>query len=123
MELGLALALLAVFFGVFVPVLAGITRERRLAAQEQVALQHAANLLDELSQQPADELARSAAVERPTPPELLKQLPGVEQTIQTALEETADAVRITVSVRWQTGKDTWSRPMVLSAWAPAGDVP
>jgi len=125
-ELVLALGLLAVFCGVFVPVLAAITRERRIAAQEQAAIQHAANVLEDLTRRPFSTLAATPNLDVDVPEHVRQMLPGVEQTVTaTRTGEDRPAVHVAISLRWQSTGDTRSRPVTLSAWVHdrKGDTP
>jgi prepilin-type N-terminal cleavage/methylation domain-containing protein len=125
-ELMLALGLLAVFCGIFVPLLAAITRERRIAAQEQAALQHAANVLEEITRRPLAELSATPNPAVEVPAYIHHMLPGVEQTVTAApAEDSAPAVRVTVNLHWQSTGGTRSRVVTLSAWVHdrKGDAP
>jgi type II secretory pathway pseudopilin PulG len=125
-ELVLALSLLAVFCTVFVPVLAAITRERKAVAQEQAALQHVANVLEDLTQRSYRELTSGPLDVANMPDHLRSLLTDAEQSL--AVDTVADnppVVRLTVSLRWRQSAQVWSRPVTLSAWvsAPAGGQP
>jgi len=116
-ELMLALGLLAVFCGVFVPVLCAITRERRAVAQEQAALQHAANVLEDLTRRSPAELAADSQIVLEIPKHVRDMLPGVEQSIHTAKSpDDPQTVEVAVSLRWPTSRETWSRTVRLAAW-------
>uniref|UniRef100_A0A7C4QPN4 Type II secretion system protein n=1 Tax=Schlesneria paludicola TaxID=360056 RepID=A0A7C4QPN4_9PLAN len=125
-ELVLALGLLMVFCAVFVPVLAAITRERRAAAQEQAALQHVANVLEDLTQRGYHELASGPPDVADLPAPVRSLLTEAEQAL--AIDTVADnppVLRLTVSLRWRQPGNMWTRPVTLSAWvsAPAGGQP
>jgi len=117
-ELVLALGLLVVFFAMFVPVLGMISRERRVSAQEQAALQHAANVLDDLTRRSYAEL--SDQKDLALPEHVRQMLPAVEQTVTiTPTAGEPAAKQVTVSLRWQQAGGTWSHPVTLSAWVHA----
>jgi type II secretory pathway pseudopilin PulG len=123
-ELVLALGLLVVFFAMFVPLLGIITRERRMSAQEQAALQHAANVLDDLSRRSYAELSDQNEIALPD--HVRQMLPAVEQTVTiTPMAGEPAAKQVSVSLRWQQAGGTWSHPVTLTAWvhAPAGGAP
>lgn len=126
LELMLALGLLMVFCSLFVPVLLAITRERQATAQQHVAVQYLANVLDEW---------RHALVSNPTAPatpavelpeSLRPFLPDAELTFATQpLSGEPATMRLTVSLRWRQNAAVWSPPVTLSAWVtqPSGAQP
>ena len=119
-ELVLALGLLVVFFAMFVPLLGMISRERRMSAQEQAALQHAANVLDDLTRHSYAELSTPENV--PLPNHVRQLLSAVEQNV-TVTPTAGDpaAKQVTVTLRWQQAGGTWSHPVSLSAWVHASE--
>jgi prepilin-type N-terminal cleavage/methylation domain-containing protein len=118
LELMIALGLMAVFCAFFVPALASVSRERRLSMQEHVAMQHAANVLESLTQRAFAELSAGQTTV-PAPPNVRQVLPAAEQTVTIApvVNEPA-AMKVTVELRWQQA-GRWSRPVTLSAWLHA----
>jgi prepilin-type N-terminal cleavage/methylation domain-containing protein len=119
-ELMIALGLLAVFCTMFVPLLASLTRERRASAQEQAALQHVANVLDDLTRRPYAALTAEAKPAVDIPAHVQQMLPQAEQTVAvTPGSGEPMAAQVTVSLKWQQPGGVWSHPVTLSAWVPA----
>lgn len=118
-EMMLAMALLGVLFSVFVPMLLTIAHERRDAVREQVALQHAANVLEEATLKPWDQLKEPL-----TGPELAAEqqplLPDFEQAVTVAdVDGTPTTRRITVAVSWKHRSGQRTLPLLLHGWVAA----
>lgn len=118
-EMMLAMMLLGVLFSVFVPMLLTIAHERRDAVREQVALQHAANILEDVTLRSWDELQPSV-----TGPELPADqqplLPNFEQTVTVAaVDGTPSTKRITVAVSWKHRSGQRTLPLMLHGWVTA----
>lgn len=120
-ELMIALGLMAVFCAFFVPLLASVSRERRASMQEHAAVQHAANVLETMTQTPFTELAAASDSSMPSLPAGVQQLlPGAEQTVTIApAAGEPGTLKIMVNVRWRQSGERWSRPVTLSAWVHA----
>lgn len=122
-EMLLALMLLGVLFSVFVPLLLTVAHERRDAVREQVALQHAANVLEEVT------LRTWEALQEPlTGPELPADqqplLPNFEQTVTAdTMEGTPTTRRITVKVSWKHRSGQRTQPLLLHGWVTAPQEP
>jgi type II secretory pathway pseudopilin PulG len=121
LELMIALGLMAVFCAVFVPLLASVSRERRLTMQEHAAMQHAANVLEIMTQRPFAELSGSTdATLPPIPADVQRLLPDAEQTVTVApAADDVAALKITVELQWRQSGGRSSRPVALSAWVHA----
>ncbi len=122
-EMMLAMMLLGVLFSVFVPMLLTIAHERRDAVREQVALQHAANVLEDVTLRPWAQFQ-----ERLTGPELSADLqpllPDFQQTVAAAdVEGTPTTKRITVTVSWKHRSGQRTQPLMLHGWVTAPQEP
>lgn len=115
----LALMLLGVLFSVFVPMLLTISHERRDAVREQVALQHAANVLEEVTLRPWAELTETISGPE-LPVEQQPLLPNFEQTVTaTEVDGTPATKRITVAVSWKHRSGHQTHPLTLHGWVTA----
>ncbi len=111
-ELMLAMALLGLFFAVFTPLLLGVARERREAVREQVAWQHAQNLLEDVTHRPWEELTAAVV----PPPGDDPPLTGYRQQITvTEVPGPPRCKRVTVTVTW-TPRPLVDRTLTLSGW-------
>lgn len=116
--------LLTVLFGMTVPMLLLVAKERRSTEQRQFALQHAANLLE-------NAVARESELiegELPLPDadaDLKEILPGLERTlIVKQLEGGSEPRQITASIRWRNRAGDLVAPLRLSAWVhPKKEAP
>jgi prepilin-type N-terminal cleavage/methylation domain-containing protein len=120
LELMLALTLLGLFAALLSPLLMASARERRVAIQEQLALQLAANQLERATLSPW--MPTPTLVEVPVPPELARWLPDVKQTVAVTTED--HGTRVVVMIIWQSRPGVTHRPVVLEGWAiPTGGTP
>ncbi|MDZ4685435.1 MAG: prepilin-type N-terminal cleavage/methylation domain-containing protein [Planctomycetaceae bacterium] len=118
LELMLALALLGLFAALLTPLLMASARERRTALQEQLALQLAANQLEQLTLASPDQLKQYATAQTvPVTDDVSRWLPDVKQTVATIA--TDQGVHITVSLTWQHRAGVMHRPVVLEGWSYA----
>lgn len=125
-ELVLALGLLMVFCSLFVPVWLAIARERQATAQQHIAMQYLANVLDEWQHALASNPTAQAPPVVELPESLRSLLPDAELTFATnPLPGSPPTTRLTVSLRWRQNAAVWSAPVTLSAWVtmPKGDRP
>lgn len=124
-EMLLALALLGVFFSVFTALLLAVAHERRDAVRELVALQHAANVLEDLTTRPWSSL--DDAQDGPSlPAEHRPLLPEFEQQVRiepAAGQPLARQITVTVSWRQRSGERTGALEMHGWAFAPAESQP
>ncbi|HUQ71641.1 MAG TPA: prepilin-type N-terminal cleavage/methylation domain-containing protein [Planctomycetaceae bacterium] len=117
-ELMLALALLGLFVALLSPLLMASARERRTALQEQLALQLAANQLEQLTLASPDDLKQYATAQTvPMTDDVSRWLPDVKQTVATTATE--QGVRIIVSLTWQHRAGVMHKPLVLEGWSYA----
>lgn len=120
LELMLALGLLGLFAALLSPLLMASAKERRVAIQEQLALQLAANQLELATVSPP--MPTSAPVNVPVSPDLARWLPGVVQTVAITNED--QGTRVVVSITWQSRPGITHRPVILEGWAiPMGGTP
>lgn len=122
-ELMLAMMLMGVIFSVFVPMLLTIAHVRRDAAREQVALQHAANVLEAVTLRPWAELQAPL-----TGPELSTEqqqmFDELEQTVSISeVEGTPASKRVTVSLTWKHRSGQRTTPLMLHGWVTAPQEP
>lgn len=122
-ELMLAITLLGVIFSVFVPMLLTIAHERRDAVREQVALQHAANVLEAVTLQPWSEL-RNPLQGPELPVEQRRLFVDLEQAVSVAEGEGQPASkRVTVSLTWKHRSGQRTAPLLLHGWVTAPQEP
>ena len=117
--------LLAVLFGMTVPMLLLVAQERRSTEQRQFALQHAANLLEHaIAMEPSE--WKEGELSLPDADADLKEiLPGLERTlIVKPAEDEREPQQITASIRWRNRAGDRVAPLRLSAWVhPLKEVP
>jgi len=117
-ELMLALTLLGLFAALLTPLLMASARERRTALQEQLALQLAANQLEQITLASPGDLNQYATAQAvPVADDVSRWLPDVKQTVATTA--TDQGVRITVSLTWQHRAGVMHKPVVLEGWSYA----
>ncbi len=118
-EMMLAMMLLGILFSVFVPMLLTVAHQRRDTVREQVALQHAGNLLEEITLRPWDQLKEPlTGAELPADQQPL--LPNFEQAITVAdVDGTPSTRRVTVTVSWKHRSGQRTRPLMLHGWVAA----
>ncbi|HET6425619.1 MAG TPA: type II secretion system protein [Planctomycetaceae bacterium] len=122
-ELMLAMMLLGVIFSVFVPMLLTIAHERRDASREQIALQHAANVLEVVTLRPWTEL-QDPLMGPELSPAMQRVFVDFEQTISVAeVEGTPASKRITVSLTWEHRSGQRTSPLTLHGWVTAPQEP
>jgi hypothetical protein len=119
----LAMMLLGVIFSVFVPMLLTIAHERRDATREQIALQHAANVLEAVTLRPWAELQEPV-----TGPELsaeqLRIFDELKQSVSISdVEGTPASKRVTVSLTWKHRSGQRTAPLMLHGWVTAPQEP
>lgn len=117
--------LLTILFGMTVPMLLLVAKERRSTEQRQFALQHAANLLENAIAREPSEL-KEGEIPLPDPDADLEEiLPGLERTlIVKQTEGNSEPLQITASIRWRNRAGDLVAPLRLSAWVhPLKEVP
>lgn len=117
-ELTLAVTLAAVFCAILAPILIGITHQRRAIVQEQLALTHLANVLEDLTLCPPDEWDAHLAKHLESMPETVRQqLPQARLEIfRTDEPGPIPASRITCQIRWQNRQGQTTKPLTLTGW-------
>jgi hypothetical protein len=115
-ELTVAATLLAAAMAAWVAVVAVAAGQRRAAADRQLALQEAGNLMERLAAMPLAELQPEKAPKLPLSPEG-QRLPGVQSSIElTRVDGPPKAVRLVVSLRWEDRNGRLLPPVRLVAW-------
>lgn len=115
--------LLGVIFSVFVPMLLTIAHERRDAARTQIALQHAANVLEAVTLRPWAELQEPLSG-----PELSTDQQRVFEELQQTIsvmevEGTPASKRVTVTLSWKHRSGQRTAPLMLHGWVTAPQEP
>lgn len=116
-ELMVASLLLGVVIATVTPLLLWSGAERRAAEQRQLAAEHLANLMEELTARPWNDIAADSPAANELPPELERVLPGAE--LETSVNTTDDdppAKRIRLSLRWKGRTGEYLPPTRLTAW-------
>jgi type II secretory pathway pseudopilin PulG len=109
--------LLGVLFSITVPMLLIVARERRSTEQRQLALQHAANLLERATQRGWSDLPPGDLAVPAADADLQIVLPGLERSLKVKqLEGERESRQITATLRWQTRAGPMASPLTLSAW-------
>ncbi len=112
----LSVMLLGVIFSVFVPMLLTIAHERRDSVREQVALQHASNVLEAVTLSPWEEL-KSPLTGTELPAEQQRLFVDFEQTVSVSeLAGPPVSKRITVTLLWKHRSGQKTAPLTLHAW-------
>ena len=117
--------LLGILFSMTIPMFVIIARERRSTQQRQLALQHAANLLELSAARPWAELIPGDQSIPAPGPELLAVLPGMEQRL-TVKQHTGEPIsrQVIATVRWQNHSGHMNSSLDLSAWVyPTKEAP
>lgn len=117
LELTAATVLLCVMLGMFVQAVAWTSQERRSIDRRAVALQEAANLLDQLTELPWSELTPERAKLCGMSAEAAAILPRA--TLEVALGEPTGeppARRVAISLHWQGDHGQDDGPVRLTAW-------
>jgi len=103
MEVTIALALLLVVGAIAAQALVWSLRERQRAAMHYAALELAANVLEEASALPFDQLNQTWADARAIPSEMADVLPeGKLRVTVDRLKDATQAQRVTADVSWQS---------------------
>ncbi len=121
-ELLMAAILLSTMFLIAAPVLRIAMVTSRQNDRQTEALTTAANILEEITLQPWDEITPESAGNISLPDAIAQQLPEAE--LQVLVEPEGDAKRIRVQLSWQGTNDKRSAPVGLTTWVyPTGDEP
>jgi len=117
-ELTLAITLAAVFCVILAPILVGITQQRRVITQEQLALTHLANVLEDLTTCPPEDWESRLAKHLESLPEpVQRQLPQARLEIVRSYEPGPIAAsRITCQLRWQDRHGQTTKPLSVTGW-------
>jgi hypothetical protein len=108
--LGAAAALMAQTLG-------GVAQQRRAADQQALALQEAANLMEQVSAIPYAELTRERAADLRLSDLARRQLPGVRLDVAVAaLADEPAGKEIRVALRWLDRSGQYGTPLQLTAW-------
>jgi hypothetical protein len=120
-----ALVLLGVAFSLSVSMLASVALERRSAEQQQVALQHAANLLERTAARSWADLPAGRLALADPPANLTSVLPELEQRVEvTETKQDHEAKRVTVTLSWRNRAGQIVSPVQLTTWIyPGGGSP
>lgn len=124
-ELVAALVLLGVAYSLTVSMLASVALQRRSAEQQQVALQHAANLLERTAARSWADLP-TGRLSTPDPPaNLTAVLPELDQRVEvTETKQDENAKRVTVTLSWRNRAGQIVAPVQLTTWIyPGGGSP
>ena len=118
-EIMLTMMLLAVLCSVFVPMLLTVAHECRDAMRDQIARQHAANVLEVVTLRPWNEL-QEPLVGIELAPEQQSLFTELEQSLSvTNVEGTPAVKRITVSLTWKHRSGQRTAPLMLHGWVTA----
>ena len=121
-ELLMAAILLSTMFLIAAPVLRIAMVTSRQDDRQTEALTTAANILEEITLQPWDEITSESAGNISLPDAIAQQLPEAE--LQVLVEPEGDAKRIRVQLSWQSTNDERSAPVGLTTWVyPTGAEP
>lgn len=111
--------MLAVLCSVFVPMLLSVAHERREALRDQIARQHAANVLEVVTLRPWAELQEPlTGIE--LAPDQRRLFTDLEQSLTvTEIEGSPATKRITVSLTWKHRSGQRTAPLMLHGWVTA----
>lgn len=117
--------LLSILFTMTIPALLMVARERKSTEQRQFALQHVANLLEEVATREWSELKLGEAAIPEAEPDLMSILPELKRTMVITESDTKPVCRqITATIRWQNQAGQHVAPIRLSTWIyPPKEVP
>jgi len=115
-ELAVASVLLMVMMSISIELLATAVTQRRAAADQQLATQEAANLMERLAAMPFTDLQSEKVRDLPLSPEG-KQLRGVKSDVTiTNVDGPPAAAQVVVSIRWEDRDGQLLAPVRLVAW-------
>jgi prepilin-type N-terminal cleavage/methylation domain-containing protein len=117
-----ALALLGAAAALMAQVLGGVAQQRRAADQQSLALQEAANLMEQLFAIPFAVLTPERAADLTLSEPARHQLPGarLDVAVTPASDEPA-AKEVRVALRWLDRSGQYGAPLQLTAWRHQGE--
>lgn len=112
-----ALALLGAAAALMAQTLGGVAQQRRAADQHSLAMQEAANVMEQLFAVPYAELTPERAAGLSLSELARHQLPGarLEVAVASVAEEPA-AKEVRVALRWHDRSGQYGAPLQLTAW-------
>lgn len=111
MAVGLAMALAV---GI-AQLLVIVAQQRRLTRQQEVAAREAGNLMERVAARSWDDTTTAALESTVLSANASDCLPEAELSVEVA-EEEADAKRMTVEIRWQSGSESRAESARLVGW-------
>jgi hypothetical protein len=119
LETAVACVLLAALAGVCLKSFAASAAQRLAIDQRQIALRQAANILEQLTAIPWDDVDKAAdkSFAEAATKALPKELDGGEVGVEVApAAGNPAAKRLAVTIRWKDKDDQWIEPVRLTAW-------
>jgi hypothetical protein len=116
-ELVVAGALLGALLAVCLQLLAATAAQRRAAAQRQLAILEAGNVMERLAARPWAELTPQAVAAVQLAPSVRDRLPGAELKVEVSTPSAEPgAKRIVVSLHWQDRAGQSVSPVKITTW-------
>ncbi len=122
-EIAMTSVLLMIAMGLTVKVLGWVGVERRSWDRRQWAAQEAANLMEEATSRPFEDVTSASLKGLAISPHARALLPGAELAAEVAANDPAGgpgSKRVAIRLRWHNRAGEWDAPVRLTSWIYRG---